>query len=199
MYQRRQVKVEWKISVDFFLKSTVLGKKKKKNHFYSSISQGFQLHHRRGEHKAIDQLSSVNMQITKYFDNTMNFPGKHQDWIESRCDESMLISLFLQLSLYIPLIPLILRICCCSVAQSCLTLCDLMDCSIPGSPVFHLLLELAQTHVHCVGDFIQPSCPLSFPSPAFNLYQHQGLFQRVGSLYQVPKVLKLQLQYQSFQ
>ena len=65
---------------------------------------------------------------------------------------------------------------CCSVTQSCLTLCGPMDCSTPGFPVLHHLLKLAQTHVHWVGDAIQPSCPLSSPSPpAFNLSQHQGL------------------------
>ena len=70
-----------------------------------------------------------------------------------------------------------------SVAQSCLTLCDPMDCNIPGFPVHHHLLELAQTHVHQEGDAIQPSDPLSFPSPpAFNLSRHQGLFQWVSSL-----------------
>ena len=64
-----------------------------------------------------------------------------------------------------------------SVAQSCLTLCDLMDCSTPGLPVYHQLPELAQTHVHQVGNTIQLSHPLSSPSPpAFNLSQHQGLF-----------------------
>ena len=67
-----------------------------------------------------------------------------------------------------------------SVAQVCLTLCDPMDCSMPrfGFPVHHQLLELAQTHVHQVGEAIQPSHPLSSPSPpALNLSQHQGLFQ----------------------
>ena len=63
------------------------------------------------------------------------------------------------------------------VAQLCLTLCDPMDCSMPGFPVPHQLLELAQTHVHQVSDAIQPSHPLSSPSPASNLSQHQGLFQ----------------------
>ena len=63
-----------------------------------------------------------------------------------------------------------------SVVQSCLTLCDPMDCSTPGLPVHHHLLELAQTHVHSVGDASQPSHPLSSPSsPAFNLAQHQSL------------------------
>ena len=65
-----------------------------------------------------------------------------------------------------------------SVAQSCPTLCDLMDCSTPGFPVHHQLPDLTQTHVHLVGDAIQLSHPLSFPSPPdFNLSQHQGLFQ----------------------
>ena len=64
-----------------------------------------------------------------------------------------------------------------SVAPSCLILCDHMDCSTPGFPVLHHLPELAQTHVHQVGDAIQPSHPLSFPSPAFNLSQHRGLFK----------------------
>ena len=64
-----------------------------------------------------------------------------------------------------------------SVTQSCLTHCDTMDCSTLGLPVHHQLLELTQTYVQRVGDAIQPSHPLSFPSPAFNLSQHQGLFQ----------------------
>ena len=65
-----------------------------------------------------------------------------------------------------------------SVAQSCLTLCDPMNCSTPGLPVHHQLLEFTQTHVHRVGDAIQPSHPLSSPSPpAPNPSQHQGLFQ----------------------
>ena len=65
-----------------------------------------------------------------------------------------------------------------SVAQSCPTLCDPMDCSTPGLPVHHQLPELAQIHVHRASDVIQSSHPLSSPSPpAFNLSQHQGLFQ----------------------
>ena len=77
-----------------------------------------------------------------------------------------------------------------SVAQSCLTLCDAMDHSTPGLPVQHHLPELAQAHVHWVGDAIQPSHPLSSPfPPAFNLSQHQGLFRWVSSLHQVAKVL----------
>ena len=87
-----------------------------------------------------------------------------------------------------------------SVTQSCPTLCNPRDCSTPGFPVHHQLLELAQTHVHRVGDVIQPSYPLSSPfPPAFNLSQHQGLFKWVSSSHQVAKVLEFQLQHQSFQ
>ena len=90
--------------------------------------------------------------------------------------------------------------CCCSVVQSGLTLCNPIDYSRPGFPVHHQLLELAQTHVHWVGDVIQPSHPLLSPSPlAFNLSQHQDLFQWVSSSHQVAKVLEFQLQHQSFQ
>ena len=78
--------------------------------------------------------------------------------------------------------------------------CDPTDCSTPSLPVHHQLLELTQTHVHWVSDAIQPSHPLSSPSPpALNLSQHQGLFQWVSSSHQVAKVLELQLQHQSFQ
>ena len=70
---------------------------------------------------------------------------------------------------------------------------------MPGFPVHHQLLDLPQIHVHLVGDAIQPSHPLLSPSsPAFNLSQHQSLFQRVSSLHQVDKVLEFQLQHQSF-
>ena len=87
-----------------------------------------------------------------------------------------------------------------SVAQSCPIVCDPVDCSPPGLPVHHQLLELIQTHVHHIGDAIQPSHPLPSPSShAFNLSRHQGLFKWVGSSHQVAKVLEFQLQYQSFQ
>ena len=85
-----------------------------------------------------------------------------------------------------------------SVTQSCPTLCNPMNCSTPGLPVHHQLLEPAQTHVHRVSDAIQPSHPLTSPSPhAFNLSQHQGLFQWISSSHQVAKVLELRLQDQS--
>ena len=89
-----------------------------------------------------------------------------------------------------------------SVTQSGPTLCEPMDCSMPGLPVHHQLLEFTQTYVHWVGDAIQPSHPLSSPSPpTFNLSQHQGLFKWVSSSQQMAKVLEFQLQFQhqSFQ
>ena len=88
---------------------------------------------------------------------------------------------------------------CHSATQSCLTLCDSMDCSTPGLPVPHHLPEFAQVHVHYIGDAIQPSHPMMPSSYALNLSQHQGLFQRVGYSQQVTKILELQLQHQSFQ
>ena len=76
----------------------------------------------------------------------------------------------------------------CSIPQSCLTLCNPRNCSMPGFPVHHQLPKLAQTHVHPVGDAIRPSHPLLSPSPpAFNLSQHQGLFQWVSSSHQGAK------------
>ena len=75
-----------------------------------------------------------------------------------------------------------------------------MNCSTPGLPVYHQLLEFTQTHVHRVGDAIQPSHPLSSPSPpAPNPSQHQSLFQWVSSSHEVAKVLAFQPQHQSFQ
>ena len=81
------------------------------------------------------------------------------------------------------------NVCSCSVAQSCLTLWDPMNCSTPGFPVLHYLQEFAQTHVDWVSDAIQPSYPLSPPSPpALNLFPRQGLFQWLGSSHQGAKV-----------
>ena len=86
-----------------------------------------------------------------------------------------------------------------SVAQSCPTLCDPMKHSTPGLPVHHQLPEFTQVHVHRVGDAIQPSHPLSSPSPpAPNPSQHQSLFQWVNSSHEVVKVLEFHLQHQSF-
>ena len=81
-----------------------------------------------------------------------------------------------------------------SVTQSYLTLCNPMNCSMPGLPVHHQLPESTQTHVHHVSDAIQPSHPLLSPSPpALNLSQHQGLFKWVTSSHQVAKGLEFQL------
>ena len=86
-----------------------------------------------------------------------------------------------------------------SVAQSCPTLCDPMNRSMPGLPVHHQLLEFTEIHVHRVSDAIQPSHPLSSPSPpASNPSQHQSLFQGVNSSHEVDKVLEFQLQHHSF-
>ena len=87
-----------------------------------------------------------------------------------------------------------------SVFQLCPTLCNPMNHSMPSLPVHHQVLEFTPTHVHWVGDAIQPSHPLSSPSPpALSLSQHQGLFKWVSSSHQVAKILEFQLQHQSFQ
>ena len=84
--------------------------------------------------------------------------------------------------------------------SSCPTLCDPMNCSKPGLPVHHQLLEFTQTHVHWVRDAIQWSYPPSSPSPPVpSPSQHQGLFQWVNSLHEVAKVLEFQLSHQFFQ
>ena len=86
------------------------------------------------------------------------------------------------------------------VAQSCPTLCDPLNRSMPGLSVHHQLPEFTQTHAQRVGEAIQPSHPLSSPSPPVHkCSQHQGLFQRVSSLHEVGKVLEFQLQHQSCQ
>ena len=88
---------------------------------------------------------------------------------------------------------------CFSVTRSYLTLCNPLKCSTPGFPVLHYLLEFAQTHVHWVIDAIQPSHPLSSSSPpAFNLSQHQRLFQWFSSLYQVSKYWSFRREYNQF-
>ena len=81
-----------------------------------------------------------------------------------------------------------------------LTLCDPMDCSTPGLPVYHQLPEFIQTHANWVSDAFQASHALLYPPPpTFNLSQHQGLFKWVSSSYWLAKVLEFQLQHQSFQ
>ena len=87
-----------------------------------------------------------------------------------------------------------------SVTHLCPTLCDPMNRSTPGLPLHHQMPETTQTHVHWVGDAIQPSHPLLSPSPpTLNLCQHQSLFKWVSSSHQVAKVLEFQLQHPSFQ
>ena len=87
-----------------------------------------------------------------------------------------------------------------SVTQSCLTVCDSMDQSMPGFPVHHQFPEPTQTHVHRASDAIQPSHPLLSPSPpTFSLSQYQGLFQWVNSSHQVAEVFEFQFQHQSCQ
>ena len=86
--------------------------------------------------------------------------------------------------LYSKVIQLCIYICCYSVAKLYLTLCNPMDCSTPGSPVLHYLLEFAQTHVHWVSDAIQPSYPLLLPSPlALNFPQHKCLLRWKSQLF----------------
>ena len=104
-------------------------------------------------------------------------------------------SLQMTYTVCLPLYP-----CYCSVSKSCLTLCNPMDCSMPGSPVLHYLWEYARIHVHWVWFYLTISSFATPSSPfAFSLSQHQSLFQWVGSLHQVAKVLEFQLQHQSFQ
>ena len=90
--------------------------------------------------------------------------------------------------------------CCCLVIKSCMTLRDPMDQSMPCPPVFDCLPQLGQIHVGCFDYTIQPSHPLSSPSPlAFTLSQHQGLFQGVFASHEMAKVLEPQFQDLSFQ
>ena len=87
-----------------------------------------------------------------------------------------------------------------SVTKSCLTLCNILDCSMPDFPVLHHFAKFAHTRVHQVSDAIQPSYTLSSPSPStFSHSQHQGLFKWVSFSHQVAKVLEFQLHHQSFQ
>ena len=113
------------------------------------------------------------------------FPRRHADW--QLVHENMFYTIIHSVQLS-------------SVAQSCPTLCDPMNHSTPGLPVHHQLPEFTQIHNHRVGDAIQPSHPLSSPSPpAPNPSQHQSFFQRVNSSHEVAKVLEFQLQHHSLQ
>ena len=103
-------------------------------------------------------------------------------------------------SMYMYVKPTIIWVQFTSVNQSCPTLCDPMNHSNPSLPVHHQLLEFTKTHVHWVGDAIQPSrLLLSLSPPALNLSKYQGLFKWVSFSQQVAKVLEFQLQHQSFQ
>ena len=137
---------------------------------------------------AIDNLIGIALNLQTALGNIVIFTILFLPTQESR------ISLHLFMSSLISFIQF------SSVAQSCLTLCDPMNRSTPGLPVHHQPLEFTQTHVHRVSDAIQPSHPLSSPSPpAPNPSQHQGLFQRVNSSHEVAKVLEFQLQHHSLQ
>ena len=105
------------------------------------------------------------------------FKGHAQFLAFSPGSSEVATGVFWVFSYFVLNLPQLQYCCCCSVAQSCSTLCNSVNCSTPGFPVLYQLLELAQTHVHWVSVAIQPSRPLSSPSPpAFNLSQHQGLF-----------------------
>ena len=124
--------------------------------------------------------------------------GSHRvrhDWSDLAAASALVSAMYQSLNLF----QNSLFHCCCSVTQSCPTLCNPMYFSMPDFPVLHNLPELAQTHVHWVGNAIQPSHSLSSPSPpAFSLSHHDCLFW-VGSLHQVARVMEVQLQDQSFQ
>ena len=122
-------------------------------------------------------------------DFVFNCTSESSGWMNNLCTFYIFVSLFFNCEVVMGVPG---SGCCCSVAQACLTLCDPMECSEPAFCILYPLLEFAQTHVHWVGDAIQMSHPLSSPSPpALNLSQHQDLFQWVGSLHQVAKVLEL--------
>ena len=114
--------------------------------------------------------------------------GSHQYWGKTQDDDLLKAQGIVRI------------FCCCLVAKSWLTLCNPIDCSMPGYSVLHYLLEFAQIDVHWVGDATQPSHPLLLPSlPAPRLSQHHDFFQWVGSSHHMAKVLKPQLQHHSFQ
>ena len=133
------------------------------------------------------QCASTECQVQSLYIASPGFPLSLHELLNLLCLRGCLSVLYLQVQFS-------------SVAQSCPTLCNPMDCSTWGLPVHHQPLEVTQTHVHWVGDAIQPSHPLSSPSsPALNPSQHQGLFKWASSSHQVAKVLEFQLQHQSSQ
>ena len=125
-----------------------------------------------------------------------SLPMSHQEYAESSAE----LSAALPKSVLRNYVLVISSVQFSSFVQSCLTLCSPMDCSTTGLAVHHQWMEFTQTHVHWVGDAIQPPHLLLSPSPPnFNLSQHQGLFKWLSSSHQVAKILKFQLQHQSFQ
>ena len=145
-----------------------------------------------------DTLEDIFFENSIYYSLLPNSFASHKPTLLSKSwlISSLLFSIFDKLIIHPPVFSQLVS----SVTQSSLTLCNLMDCSMPGFPVHHQLPELTQTHVHWVTHAIQPSHPMSSLSPpAFNLSQHQSLFQWGSSSHQVAKVLEFQLQHQSFQ
>ena len=140
-----------------------------------------------------EQLTNhVRFKYLNFFDKLMKIKPRQGE----KNGKVVFIVLYMQYTVQI----IILSVQFSSVTQSCPTLCDPMYCSTPGLPLHHQLPEFTQTHVHLVSDAIQPSQPLSSPSPpALNPSQHQGLFQWVNSSLEVAKVLGFQPQHQSFQ
>ena len=140
-------------------------------------------HHRLNGHELSKLPEMVKERQAGYA--TVRGVTKSRTWLSNRTTRrASLVSQLVQFS---------------SVAQSCPTLWDPMDCSTLGLPVHHQLMEHTQTHVHWVSDAIQPSHALSSASPpTFNLSQHQGLLQCISSSHQVAEVLEFQLQHQPF-
>ena len=132
--------------------------------------------------------------------STCTCPSVNVHFISPCLEKLTQVVTFLKSSCYIPTLPPVGTVVVQFLSHVWLWLYDPVDYSTPGFPVLHYLPEFAQIHVHWVGDAIQPSPPLSLPSPpALSLSQHQDLFQWVGSPHQVAKVLEFQLQHQSFQ
>ena len=130
--------------------------------------------------------------VIQYPENSVSLWRKSQIGIDGKMEKRVLIFT----AYFYVLFDLLCQF--SSVTQSSLTVCDPKDCNIPGFPVHHQLLELAQTHIYWVSNAIQPFHPLLFFSPpALNHSHNQGLFQWVSSSHQVARVLELQLQ--SFQ
>ena len=149
--------------------------------------------------------------FTLGFPNACNAPTSpyptenHPLWLDNFCSSFkwFLCLSWKSLFFFLPLLggtfPNVVLYCwCCWATKLCPTFCDPMDFSMPGFPVSHHLLELAQVHVRCISDAVQPFHPLSPSSPSASS-QHWGLFQWVGSLHQVVKVLELRFPHQSFQ